>query len=89
MVPSDDFPAFIASGTVRFVFCDEQLVLNKSWWIALPFIIAFENNWQRCSLVGDVNRQCIRIFDVLILVAISNAMIVHALLPSRFVNFNL
>lgn len=86
MVPSNNFAAFIASGTVRFVFCDEQQFLNKSWCIALPFNIALENNSQRCVLVVFENKQCIWIFDVLMFVAISSAIIVHALLPSIYVN---
>jgi len=82
MVPSDDSPAFIASGTVRFVFSDELLFLNKFWCIALPFSIAFENNSLRLSLVDDVNKHLTRMFDVFKFVAMSNAIIVHALLPS-------
>lgn len=82
MVPSDDSPAFIASGTVKFVFCDELLFLNKFWWIALPFSIASVNNSVRLFLAGEVNKQLTRMFDVFMFVAMSNAIIVHALLPS-------
>uniref|UniRef100_A0A2S2P7G7 Uncharacterized protein n=1 Tax=Schizaphis graminum TaxID=13262 RepID=A0A2S2P7G7_SCHGA len=82
MVPRADSPAFIASGTVKFVFCDEQLFLNKFWWIALPFSIASENNLVRLSLADEVNKQLTRMFDVFMFVAISSAIIVHALLPS-------
>jgi len=82
MVPSDDSPAFIASGTVKLVFCDELLFLNKFWWIALPFSIASVNNSVRLFLAGEVNKQLTRMFDVFMLVAMSSAIIVHALLPS-------
>lgn len=82
MVPSDNSPAFIASGTVRFVFADEQLSLNKSWCIMLPLSIASENNLVRHSFVGDMNKHFTLMFDLCILFATSKAIRVHALLPS-------
>jgi hypothetical protein len=85
-VPRHDFAAFIASGTVRFVsWSSSEQFLNRSWCIALPLRIASENNLASTSWVGDVNIHFKRTLDLCTFFAISSAMMVHALLPSKSV----